>query len=164
MDFNTAFERLIGHEKGFVIDNGGPTKYGISQRSYPEYTEDQIRNLTLDQARAHYVKDYWGPAGCDVVPDLVKFDHFDMAVNSSARGRPVTAIKILQRAAGMPKAEVDGVLGPRSLLAMNSMNPWRLLHRLTGERIVYYTHLRDALWDEAGKGWMNRVAANALAS
>jgi lysozyme family protein len=36
MDFDTAFQRLIGHEGGYVNDPrdpGGETKYGISRRS-----------------------------------------------------------------------------------------------------------------------------------
>lgn len=162
MQFQEAFDKLINNERGFVIDNGGPTNWGISQRAYPELTEQQIRDLHPEQARAYYLRDYWGPAGCEAIPGLIRFEHFDMAVNSSARGRPTTAIKILQFAAGLPRAEIDGILGPRSLQAVNSMNPWRLLHRYTGRRIQYYTSLRDALWDEAGKGWMNRVALNAL--
>lgn len=38
MNFDAAFERLLGHEGGYVDnprDPGGETKYGISRRSYP---------------------------------------------------------------------------------------------------------------------------------
>src|SRR5215468_2796972 len=37
-------------------DRGGATKYGISQRAYPN---EDIANLTEDQAKAIYKQDYW---------------------------------------------------------------------------------------------------------
>lgn len=163
MDFDTAFIRLLGNEGGYTVDNGGPTNWGISQRAYPELTTQQIKDLTQDQAKAYYLKDYWGPAGCDLVPDTLKFDLFDFAVNSSARGRPLTAIKVMQRALGLPEYAVDGVIGPQTQLALGNAHPWKLLIHFIGQRTRYYTHLNDALWHEAGKGWMNRVANNAIA-
>ena len=38
MNFDQAFERLIGHEGGYVNhpdDPGGETKFGITKRTYP---------------------------------------------------------------------------------------------------------------------------------
>ena len=63
MNFDAAFERLIGHEGGYtagVGDPGGETKFGISKRSYPR---EDIKNLTLEQAKVIYRKDFWGAAG-----------------------------------------------------------------------------------------------------
>ena len=96
MDFNAAFDRLIGHEGGYVnhpSDPGGETKYGISRRSYPG---EDIAGLTLERAKLIYARDFWGPAGCDVVPDAAKFELFDMAVNSGVKA----AVRNLQRAVG----------------------------------------------------------------
>ena len=47
MDFDQAFERVIGHEGGYVNDPrdpGGETKYGISRRAYPG---EDIAGMTL---------------------------------------------------------------------------------------------------------------------
>ena len=69
MDFDVAFERLIGHEGGYVnnpSDPGGETKFGISRRAYPS---EMIRTLTLQRAKELYLRDCWGPAGCGVVPE-----------------------------------------------------------------------------------------------
>jgi lysozyme family protein len=79
MTFDEAFELLIGHEGGYVNnpnDPGGETKYGISRRQYPG---EDIANMTLERAKTIAKRDFWGPAGCDVVPDAVKFDLFDTA-------------------------------------------------------------------------------------
>lgn len=153
MNFDQAFERLIGHEGGYVNhphDPGGETNFGISRRSYP--TED-IANLTLERAKAIYLRDYWGPAGCDAVPDPIKFDVFDMAVNSGV----TRAVKTLQEAAG---EAVDGVLGPLTLQAIQSMPGPRLIARFNGVRLAFMATLPT--WPAFGRGWANRIASNLL--
>lgn len=151
MNFDKAFERLIGHEGGYVNDPrdpGGETKFGISKRSYPAL---DIKALTLERAKAIYRRDFWGVAGCDAVPDAMKFDLFDMAVNSG----PVTAIKTLQRSAGVTP---DGLLGPITLQALNSTPAPRLVARFNGHRLDFMTDLKT--WPVFGKGWAKRVASN----
>jgi lysozyme family protein len=151
MKFDQAFERLIGHEGGYVNDPrdpGGETKFGISKRSYPA---EDIKALTLERAKAIYRRDFWGVAGCDAVPDAIKFDLFDMAVNSG----PVTAIKTLQRSAGVTP---DGLLGPITLQALNSTPAPRLVARFNGNRLDFMTDLKT--WPVFGKGWAKRVASN----
>lgn len=151
MNFEQAFERLIGHEGGYVnhpADPGGETKYGISKRSYPG---EDIKGMTLDRARAIYRRDFWGPAGCDVVPEPVRFDLFDMAVNAG----PKTAVRYLQRAVGETQ---DGVIGPRTLQAVQSMPPARLLARFNGHRLEHMASLPT--WPAFGRGWARRIAAN----
>ena len=57
--FLKAFEKVLRHEGGYVndpLDLGGETKYGISKRSYPHL---DIKNLTLDQAKQIYFRDFW---------------------------------------------------------------------------------------------------------
>lgn len=54
--FEQAVAFTLSWEGGYAEDSGGPTKYGISQRSYPTL---DIKNLTLDQAKAIYYEDYW---------------------------------------------------------------------------------------------------------
>ena len=151
MNFDKAFERLIGHEGGYVNDPrdpGGETKFGISKRSYPA---EDIKTLTLERAKAIYRRDFWGLAGCDAVPDAMKFDLFDMAVNSG----PVTAIKTLQRSACVTP---DGLLGPITLQALNSTQAPRLVARFNGHRLDFMTDLKT--WSVFGKGWAKRVASN----
>ena len=63
MTFDDAFEALMAHEGGYANDPrdpGGETKYGISKRAYPAV---DIRNLTLEAAKAIYKRDYWRPVG-----------------------------------------------------------------------------------------------------
>ena len=153
MTFDEAFERLIGHEGGYVdhpADPGGRTKYGISQRSYPD---EDIRNMTLERAKDIYRRDFWWRSGCDAVPDAVKFDLFDMAVNSGVK----PAIQTLQRAVG---ADPDGVIGNKTLQAINVMNPIRFVARFNGYRLQFMSSL--STWPTFGRGWANRIAKNLI--
>jgi len=151
MNFDAAFEKLIGHEGGYVDhpnDPGKATKFGISQRAHP--TED-IKGMTLERAKQIYARDYWGPAGCDAVPDGIKFDLFDMAVNSGVK----PAVKTLQEAAG---AFPDGVLGPRTLQSISSLPAPRLAARFNGFRLAFMADLPT--WPAFGRGWARRIASN----
>jgi lysozyme family protein len=153
MTFDEAFELLIGHEGGYVnnpADPGGETKYGISKRAYPG---EDIRNMTLDRAKAIYLRDYWSPAGCDGAPYAIRFDLFDMAVNSGVKA----AVRCLQTAAGSP---ADGILGPNTLRAVAAMDGTRLTARFNGARLQFMASLRA--WSTFGRGWANRIASNLL--
>ena len=165
MDFDTAFAALIGNEGGYSLDphdrgnwTGGAinvgqcrgTKFGISAAQYPS---EDIATLTLDRAKAIYLKDYWGKAGCDVVPDALKFDLFDMAVNSGQGN----AIRTLQRCVG---ATVDGILGNQTLMAIQNYDAGRLAARFNGARLLFIT--ASAAWESQGKGLVNRIANNLL--
>jgi len=165
MDFDSSFVALLGHEGGLSMSpadrgnwTGGKigagelkgTKYGISAAAYPG---EDIARLTLERARLLYRRDYWGPAGCDVVPDAIKFDLFDAAVNSGVRG----AVRMLQRAVG---ETADGVLGPKTMQAISTMDPTNALLRFNAGRLLVYTG--DPAWPTYGRGWVNRVADNMM--
>ena len=153
MNFDQAFETLIGHEGGYVnskADPGGETKFGISKRAYPG---EDIPALTLERAKALYLRDYWGPAGCDTVPDKAKLQVFDTAVNSGVK----TAITLLQKAVF---ADVDGILGPHTLMALNAMPSDRFVARFNGLRLAFQADLPT--WPTFGRGWARRIAQNLL--
>lgn len=155
MNFDTSFEKLIGHEGGYVnhpADPGGETKYGISKRSYPG---EDIAAMTLEHAKAIYRRDFWGPAGCDTVPEPIKFDLFDMAVNSGVR----QAVKTLQHAVGTKE---DGLLGSATLEAAQGMSPDRVLMRFNASRLLFMTTL--STWSSFGRGWAVRIAENQLSA
>lgn len=153
MNFDEAFDKLINHEGGYVNnprDPGGETKYGISKRQYPQ---EDIKNLTLTRAKAIYAKDYWAGVGCDLVPEGLKFDLFDTAVNSG----PGRAVKLLQQTVGQAQ---DGVLGPLTLQALKTAPSSVFAARFNGSRLLFMTQLHN--WDDAGRGWAVRIATNLL--
>lgn len=150
LTFDQAFDRLIGHEGGYVndpADPGGETKFGISKRSYPNI---DIKNLTREQAKTIYLRDFWQPLGEDAHP-AVKFQAFDFAVNSGIQ----TAIRKLQSVVG---AADDGIFGPRSRAALAAMPVSDVLMLYLAARLEFMTKLKN--WPDHGKGWANRIAGN----
>ena len=153
MDFDLAFKSVIGHEGGYVnhqTDPGGETKYGISKRSYPSL---DIKNLTLEQAKDIYRRDFWDKLQLDALPDQVRFDLFDAAVNSGVS----TAIRFLQKACEVPD---DGKIGSITIDAANRIDPQALDKRLSAYRLLYLVSLRT--FPTFGKGWITRVATNMI--
>ena len=151
MNFDDAFATVIGHEGGYVnhpTDPGGETKYGISKRAYPELV---IADLTLEDAKFIYHRDYWTKVRGDDLPDAIAINVFDMAVNHGVKA----AVKILQAAVG---ADIDGALGPQTLAAAWRSNPVLAAIRLNASRLDFYTTLTT--WSTFGRGWARRVANN----
>lgn len=112
--------KLIEREGGFSnnpLDHGGATKYGITQQTLSWYrkgpvTVEDVRNLSLEEAKAIYNKRYVDGPGFDKVPQgMVQSNLVDFGVMSG----PHIAISNLQEAL---QVEVDGVLGPKTLAAL----------------------------------------------
>jgi len=155
MNFDDAFERLIGHEGGYVWhekDPGGETNWGISKRSYPDV---DIKNLTIDGAKAIYRKDYWTPIKGDQMPFEVAFEVFDAAVNHGCN----RAILFMQEALGVQQ---DGLIGKITLATAQAINPDKFKMRFNSARLYFYTTL--STWPSFGKGWARRVASNLKVS
>ena len=112
-DPGPALTETFGNEGGKTVDDGGPTNWGISQRSYPNMTKQQIFDLTLDQAAVIYRRDYWQPLGLDAMPSqIIANEIFDGAVNEgvgTAARRIQTAINLSN--GNKSDIKVDGVLG-----------------------------------------------------
>jgi lysozyme family protein len=175
--FDDAFALLMRHEGGYVhdpADPGGETYKGVARAKNPTWfgwaLVDDHKNdpdfpagLETDaalQAAVHefYRLEYWGPSGGDALPDLLKLEMFDLAVNTSAAGHPAHAITLLQRAVGETE---DGILGPHTLMAA-SQDPARALRRLQAYAIKNYTAIPPERRDRFLAGWMNRLADDML--
>lgn len=163
MDFNKAFDRLISHEGGYSDDPRDPgnwtggqvgrgelkgTKFGIASNSYGHL---DIKNLTLEQAKQIYKRDFWDILG-DAHP-AIKFQLFDAAVNHG-RGN---AIRFLQRAV---KVADDGQWGSISQKALAGMDHNDVLIRFLAYRFKFWASLTK--FDTYGRGWTNRGAENLL--
>lgn len=151
MTFDTAFDRLLGSEGGYVKykdDPGGETNWGISKRTYPHL---DIKHLSREEAKTIYRRDFWNRINADKLPDGVAFQTFDFAVNSGIE----TAVRYLQRAVGVAD---DGHWGPVSQAAANNATETDMIMALNAERLDYMTRLKN--WSVASKGWVHRVARN----
>ena len=182
--FDTAIEIIFKYEGEYTNtpdDPGGETKYGISKRSYPGV---DIANLTKEQAKEIYKRDFWDKSICPNLQTKLAIAYFDIIVNHGHHG----AGKILQRAINRtlsyhdtpntPQAqsgtislainrtlsyhdtpiEVDGIVGPiTENLAM--IYETTLLDPLTIERIQSYVTIAQKMRTSRRflPGWINRA-------
>lgn len=76
-----------------------------------------------------YHREYWGPAGCDAVPDALKYVLFQAAMLYGVG----QAIRMLQHAVHEPE---DGSLSPALIQAVSSAEPTVVLFRFEAARRV----------------------------
>ena len=155
--FESAFERTLSQEGGYVSDPndpGGETKWGISARSYPG---EDIKNLSVERAKEIYYRDYWTRLSLDLLRGDVATEIFDTAVNMG----PGTAVEIAQEAANYLGAtlKVDGQLGYLSAAALNRVAGPDLLKVLNGLQLCRFVELvcDDPQRQKYARGWLKRI-------
>ena len=159
-EFDPAIRVVLRHEGGYSNnprDKGGETNFGISKRSYPRL---DIKSLTRAEARVIYRRDFWRPGRYGSIrSQAVATKAFDMAVNMGRK----RAAKILQSAVNElgGRLKVDGVIGPRTLRAANSLPPRSLQKELRAQAALYYARLTLRKPDQQVflKGWMRRAVS-----
>lgn len=118
-DWEKAIAFVLKMEGDYVDDPndpGGETRYGISKKAYPNV---DIKNLTLDQAKEIYKKDYWNPCKADELPSPFAISIMDMAVNMGV----TKAKRTLQMALDVT---VDGIIGPITIATAKKAHSWRV--------------------------------------
>lgn len=142
-EFEPAFDFCGPHEynayrhySNWASDPGGSTNWGITQRTldsviqrYPGFPAD-VKDLTLDQAKAIYRGEYW-PTWAPLNSQQLASKCFDIAVNLGVG----TAIRYLQDAVGVP---VDGHFGPVTLQAVQTTPPASALSVLCSHLVAHY--------------------------
>ena len=147
--FEDAIDTVLQNEGGYVNDPndpGGETNYGISKRTYPHV---DIKNLTLEDAKAIYRRDFWKFDG--VVSQPVATKLFDAYVNMGHQ-----AIKLAQRLVDVAE---DGWYGGNTEHAINEMEPSKFLTYYRQYLVNYYVNLatqRPAL-AKFLNGWLKRA-------
>jgi len=149
-EFEPAIEITLRNEGGLVddpADPGGLTNFGISQASYPNV---DIRNLTVEGAKAIYLRDFWKFGG--IVEQSIANKLFDMYVNMRH-----TAIKIAQQVSSVT---ADGVYGSATESAINAMNSGKFIADYRTALIQHYKDIVYAKPEEEKflNGWLRRAA------
>ena len=144
VEFILRFEGEISDDPN---DSGGLTKYGISQKSYPDL---DVRALTRTEAVEIYRRDFWARCKCDQIPAPLAIILFDSAVNQG----PTAAIRMFQKALGVT---VDGKIGAETIAAGHRAS----LRLVTAEFIARrgYQYALHPQVIRYGLGWYRRLAA-----
>lgn len=155
LTFTQIFNRLIGHEGGYVNDPrdpGGETNWGITKRTaQANGYQGSMRAMTREQAYKIYYSAFWLRYQCDKMPEAVAYQFFDAAVNHGLGN----ASRMLQRAVNVAD---DGIIGNMTIAAIKKMAISDVIMRLNAERLEFYCKL--SIFATFGKGWIRRVAGN----
>lgn len=174
-NFKTALAKTLKWEGGLVNDPrdaGGLTNKGITLAVYNSVYGDGPEGLIHikdSQVEHIYRTLYWDKIGGDRINNQsVANLFFDFAVNAGVK----RVVKIVQHIVGTKE---DGIIGPKTLYAINSKPAFDLFHELKDVRLNYYYHLCEITVPEkdffltmtkgsnrnawALKGWLNRVAS-----
>lgn len=170
MKLDDMLDDLLAREGGYVhhpADKGGPTKFGITQRTLSEWLGrpagvGEVRSLDEETAREIYVARYLAGPRIDTLPDEIVPQLFDMAVNHGPR----QAVRILQQVLGLAgwRVDIDGTVGPETrrvaFEAQEEMGPF-LANAIAEERVNFYRRLvaADPSQGVFLNGWLARAEA-----
>jgi lysozyme family protein len=163
--FDVAFGLMIRNEGGYVLhsvpgDRGGMTFAGIARSFHPGWVGwDVLDSAGAGDARlpalvaSFYRDNFWlRVSGDDLADQSVANSVFDFAVNAGVR----VAVRLAQAAAGV---DADGVLGPVSVRALNSVLPDHFSVHFALAKIARYAAIvnRDRSQSTFLLGWINRA-------
>jgi len=181
--FDKAILITLKHEGGFVndpVDPGGATNWGMSIRFLTndagdadgdgfldgdidkdgDIDVDDIKNMTVEEARKLYRIYFWDKYDYDTIIDFVVAARvFDMTVNMG----PKQTGKIVQRALNDcgQNVGVDGAIGKNTFAAINCTDPEILMAEIRQQHAQFYLDLIAAKpkFEKYRKGWLRRAAA-----
>ena len=169
-NFEQAFERAIVAEGGYKLhkvknDTGGLTYAGIARNpnpGWPGWTYiDRGETPPSQMVRDFYRDGWWNPIrGDDIADQSVAYTLYSFATNSSARLRPTVAVKLAQVVVGVTP---DGVFGPKTLNAVNEMDPELFVAKYALARLARYAEIcrKNSSQRVFLLGWLNRTLAES---
>lgn len=161
--FNKALTFTLKYEGGYVNhpnDPGGETNRGVTRLVYDSYRRSKglpmqsVKLITDHEVTDIYKSRYWAEGYCDAMPEPVAIVMFDTAVNTGVKRAAV----LLQRALRIVD---DGVIGPKTLAAIKTVDAHELAILFIDERDKFYKALvaNKASFAVFLKGWLNRTKA-----
>jgi lysozyme family protein len=147
-NFTQALQKTLDFEGGYdniPEDSGGETK--------ELYELCNGNGEFVELVHKWYKDEFWDKVkGDEIIDQRVAFNIFDFAVNAGIN----RAVKYAQRIA---KVEDDGVMGSKSIAAINLCEPNSFVDEYKRQRGAFYIRLADNKPSQKMflNGWMNRV-------
>lgn len=176
-DFKIAFTNTLRFEDSTLsgkvtVDAGGRTRFGIAARFHPDLPEEFFTGPAEDAlAEAEKIEEagYWTAMRMDEILDQdVANKLFDMAVNMGVRQAGVLAQRAangllhdMPAAAGPGRLMEDGVIGAKTLGAINTLDPAIYVQALRDLSAALYRHIASVNPAQAVNlsGWLRRAEA-----
>ena len=167
-DFEPAFQRMLVNEGGLTLhnvkgDRGGQTYAGIARNAWPKWggwaVIDAGGTPETEHVRYFYRQNFWAPLKLDAInSQAVAQNLFDFGVNAGLK----TAAKLAQIVAGTTP---DGQIGPKSIDAINAVDPDLFVARYALAKLARYRDIvtRDRSQQKFLLGWINRTIKEASA-
>lgn len=160
-DFEIAFQRLVADER-FVLSNhktdkGGLTFCGITRKNYPGWPGwaviDRGETPSLDSVRQFYKAEYWDRLHLGEVENQgVAGSLLSFHVVTSSKAASLLAQAVVG-------ATPDGVIGPKTIAAINAMDPKLFIALYALAKVARYRDIvmRDRSQGANLLGWINRT-------
>lgn len=143
-------------------DNGGPTKYGITLATWRKVgydkngdgvlNEEDVKLLTEEDFHCVFKENYWNACKADKIQDQSVANMLvDFAYNSGVN----KAVKHLQLVLGIT---ADGIIGNKTLYAINKSNGERLFKAFKKDRKAYLKRIAVGYQKGFLKGWLRRLS------
>lgn len=159
-EFEEHFQRVIQLEGGFRLHKnpGEPveTYAGIYRKAYPTWEGwsyiDRGKTPPTELVRRFYYENFYQHLE-DIENPIIRFAIFEFGVNAGLK----KAIKIAQAVVG---TSPDGIIGPKTLSALNSVEPDDFIKSYLIARIKHYLDIVNSDPKRYGlylRGWLNRA-------
>ena len=143
-------------------DKGGPTKYGITLATWRKVgydkngdgvlNEEDVKLLTKDDFHRVFKQNFWNACKADKIQDQSVANMLvDFAYNSGVK----RAATYLQLTLGIT---ADGIIGNKTLFAINKSNGKRLFERFKKTRKDYLKSIAKGEQKDFFNGWLRRLS------
>lgn len=143
-------------------DKGGPTKYGITLATWRKVgydkngdgvlNEEDVKLLTKDDFHRVFKQNFWNACKADKIQDQSVANMLvDFAYNSGVK----RAATYLQLTLGIT---ADGIIGNKTLFAINKSNGKRLFERFKKTREDYLKSIAKGEQEDFFNGWLRRLS------
>lgn len=161
MSFDKALEEVLKNEGGYVdhpSDRGGKTNRGITQKTLSDFlgrdaTDEEIQNIPMETVRQIYRQNYWDRLSLSKIKDpILACVLFDQAVNRGTR-------KVAEQIQAAVGVQVDGVIGPITLRAINERDSMKFLVEFVKRAQLSYCDIVVSNPSQVVflKGWIKRT-------
>lgn len=138
-------------------DAGGATYMGVTLATFQQYygedkTVNDLKHMTEVQWKRIMKGGFWDKCWADQIQNQSIAEIFvDWCINSGTG--------MIKKVQGMVGTKADGIVGPKTIFAINGANQMRLHFQIKAARAEYYAYIvrnrpsNTKFYD----GWMNRL-------
>ena len=166
--FKASIQEAEGGYQNLVNDKGNynslkqrvGTNYGVSAKFYervigfPPSMED-MKAITQQEAHMLFKNEFWDKMGGDNIDNQAVAE---LIVDHAINANPYVTAKMIQRTLNTDFNKglvVDGVVGAKTIAALNSVDQYIFFQKFADARLAYYKRLKD--FQYFGNSWTSRV-------